>query len=749
MAYEIKTDLLVEGNIKEGSQNLSDKYQAKGNYESSINKNTAFNKNFETNTNNIKTNGSVSVGSLDTVARADHVHPTDTTRAAASDLTSHINNKENPHNVTKTQIGLGNVGNFKAVSTVANQGLNETEKTNARTNIGAASASHGNHVPTVETADNNRFLRNDNTWQTVTPANIGAATTEQGNKADSAIQNITMNGETLSKTNGSIDLGTVITSHQNISNKAEKSETVSTVSYDTTNKKITKTINNKTTDVVSASTLKTDMDLSNVENKSSATIREELTSSNVTTALGYTPLNSNLKGSNSGLAELDSTGKVPSSQLPSFVDDVLEYNSKSSFPTTGETGKIYVDTTTNLTWRWSGTTYVEISPSIALGETSSTAYRGDRGKIAYDHSQATHARTDATKVESSSTNGNIKINGTETTVYTHPGSGTNPHGTTKSDVGLSNVGNFKAVSTVASQGLTDTEKANARANIGAGTSSLALGETSSTAYRGDRGKTAYDHSQATHARTDATKVESSTTNGNIKINGTETTVYTHPSGTNPHGTTKSDVGLGNVGNFKAVSTVANQGLSDTEKANARANIGAGMSSFSGSYNDLSNKPTLGTAAAKDVASSGNATTSQVVMGNDTRLSDSRPASDVSAWAKASTKPTYTASEVGAATSGHTHSISIATSSGTNQITLAANTKYSITAGGSSYIFTTPPGATYGIATTSVNGLVKSSTANNSIAVNSSTGVMTINNITTDKLISGSATLILDCGDSST
>ena len=66
---------------------------------------------------------------------------------------------------------------------------------------------------------------------------------------------------------------------------------------------------------------------------------------------------------------------------------------------------------------------------------------------AYTHSQSTHARTDATKVEKSSTNGNIKINGTETTVYTHPGSGTNPHGTTKSDVGLGNVGNFKAVST--------------------------------------------------------------------------------------------------------------------------------------------------------------------------------------------------------------------------------------------------------------------------------------------------------------
>ena len=98
-------------------------------------------------------------------------------------------------------------------------------------------------------------------------------------------------------------------------------------------------------------------------------------------------LNTSLKGSNNGLAELDSTGKVPSSQLPSYVDDVLEYATTGDFPVTGETGKIYVATSTNLTYRWSGSAYVEISASLALGETSSTAYRGDRGKTAYDHSQ--------------------------------------------------------------------------------------------------------------------------------------------------------------------------------------------------------------------------------------------------------------------------------------------------------------------------------------------------------------------------
>lgn len=104
-----------------------------------------------------------------------------------------------------------------------------------------------------------------------------------------------------------------------------------------------------------------------------------------------------LKGTANGLAELDESGKVPIAQLPSYVDDVLEYSAKSSFPTTGETGKIYVDTSNNKTYRWSGSTYTEISASLALGTTSSTAYRGDRGKTAYDHSQSAHAPANAEK----------------------------------------------------------------------------------------------------------------------------------------------------------------------------------------------------------------------------------------------------------------------------------------------------------------------------------------------------------------
>lgn len=120
------------------------------------------------------------------------------------------------------------------------------------------------------------------------------------------------------------------------------------------------------------------------------------------------------KGAASGVAELDSTGKVPASQLPSYVDDVVECYvvgstpyaadwlslKKSGTALTPESGKIYLVISEgeyqNREYRWGGTQYAQISASLALGETASTAYRGDRGKTAYDHSQITNANPHGT-----------------------------------------------------------------------------------------------------------------------------------------------------------------------------------------------------------------------------------------------------------------------------------------------------------------------------------------------------------------
>lgn len=129
-----------------------------------------------------------------------------------------------------------------------------------------------------------------------------------------------------------------------------------------------------------------------------------LTSDITLSATDVSAIPASQKGTANGVAELDESGKVPSAQLPSYVDDALEgylsggkFYKESTHTTeiTGESGKIYVDLATNKTYRWSGSGYVEISASLALGETSSTAYRGDRGKIAYEHSQAAHAPANA------------------------------------------------------------------------------------------------------------------------------------------------------------------------------------------------------------------------------------------------------------------------------------------------------------------------------------------------------------------
>ena len=209
----------------------------------------------------------------------------------------------------------------------------------------------------------------------------------------------------------------------------------------------------------------------------------------------------------SGVATLDNNGHVPSSQLPSYVDDVLEYNNKSAFPTTGETGKIYVDTTANLTYRWSGSQYVEISPSIALGETASTAYSGDKGKEAYENAQwavggvnennqkIIAINTNLTKIDDKAQWAVGKANENEEDIYFHKENKNNPHNVSKSQVGLSNVTNdaqvkraemgiANGIATLDSNGKVPTSQL--PDNIGG--SSLTLGETTGTAYDGAKGK---------------------------------------------------------------------------------------------------------------------------------------------------------------------------------------------------------------------------------------------------------------------
>ena len=210
------------------------------------------------------------------------------------------------------------------------------------------------------------------------------------------------------------------------------------------------------------SVTKAQVGLGNVENKSSATIRGELTKTNVTNALGYAPYTPNEVDNKIATLETNIDWKET---VATYSDIATTYPN----PVDGWTVNVK---DTDYTYRYNGTSWIAISANVIPKATNSidglltkedhTKYEDANSKkhthdnkavidgitstlvsnwnAAKTHADSAHARTDATKVEKSSTNGNIKINGTETVVYTHP-SGTNPHGTTQSDVGLGNVNN--------------------------------------------------------------------------------------------------------------------------------------------------------------------------------------------------------------------------------------------------------------------------------------------------------------------
>lgn len=144
-----------------------------------------------------------------------------------------------------------------------------------------------------------------------------------------------------------------------------------------------------------------------------------------------------LKGANNGVAELDENGKIPMSQIPGGADDVrpaygdvafdefgnvtniqVYEDAEHTVPVTPEAHIVYLDIgetrSKNFQYMWSGNGWARLGSSLVIGESASNAYRGDRGKIAYDHSQ-------------------LRGTGTE--------SETNPHGLSKTDIGLGNVPN--------------------------------------------------------------------------------------------------------------------------------------------------------------------------------------------------------------------------------------------------------------------------------------------------------------------
>ena len=287
--------------------------------------------------------GAASSGSSSAWSRGDHRHPHDDSKADAADLTAHVGDTANPHEVTAAQTGAAEKIEGILYTTCDTAASTQTK---AITITGITALTAGLQIRVLFT-----YQQSYNGVPKLNLNGLGAANIQRASGTDAAryewnageVLDLVYNGTAWVLTDG--------------------------VRADTTYYGITK--------------------LNSAVNSTSNATAATAGAVKKAYDLAAAAIPGTQKGAANGVAALDANGMVPSAQLPSYVDVVLEYASLSAFPVSGESGKIYVALDTNKTYRWSGSAYVEISESLALGETSSTAYRGDRGKIAYDHSQVT------------------------------------------------------------------------------------------------------------------------------------------------------------------------------------------------------------------------------------------------------------------------------------------------------------------------------------------------------------------------
>lgn len=302
---------------------------------------------------------------------------------------------------------------------------------------------------------------------------------------------------------------------------------------------------------------------------------------------------------------LDQSGQIPASYLPSYVDDILEYPSFHDLPQPGEPGKIYVTTDNDLTYRWSGTTYVEISKSIITG------VKGD--------------------AEADYRIGNVNL--------------------TAANIGLGNVVNLdqsKAIKGITRNGLTftytcldgttgtfDQQDNNTTYSAGTGL------QLTNTAFSVKLGYTTSGNNRAVQADTNGnlyvTQKDNDTTysagTGLSLTNTTFALALTKKLVTDALGYTPptTDTNTHRPIQLNGTEILGN----NTTALNLKAGSNVTLTNSSGTVTITSTNTwrPLGTGA------------SDACAGNDSRLSNSRPASDVYSWAKAATKPSYAWSEI--------------------------------------------------------------------------------------------------------
>lgn len=313
------------------------------------------------------------------------------------------------------------------------------------------------------------------------------------------------------------------------------------------------------------------------------------------------------------------SGTIAAANLPSYVDDVLEYASLSKFPTTGESGKIYTALDTNKIYRWSGSAYVVISETIALGTTHSSAGYGDESRAAYNHSTKTSG---------------------------------NPHHVTKTDVGLGNVDNTadsaKSVKYATSAGSVDSV---AWSNVSGRPSSMPASDVYSWAKQPS--KPSYTASEVGAAPTDHSHDMIADKGRHLEI-ASGTTANAPTAGmasasaglylTRSYRDTTTPTSFGNILNVVGDGTgqlfmgwSSNDSTSEHLYYRSHCDLSTGGW---GQWNTIIDSNNIGSQSVSHANTAGS-----VAWTNVSDRPSSMPASDVYAWAKASSKPSYSWSEI--------------------------------------------------------------------------------------------------------
>ena len=528
------------------------------------------------------TKAQVGLGNVDNTSDIDKPISTATQEALdkiTSDVESHTINKSNPHEVTKAQVGLGNVDNTadldKPVSNATKELINSTKDSLTQTITLHTENKNNPHRVTKEQVG---LANVDNTADLNKPVSIAQQAAIDKVKSEilpevdkvnsSLTAHVSSENNPHKVTKAQIGLGNVDdTSDENKPVSLAQEARISKVESDLTAKitihtsdknnphEVTKAqiglgdVDN-TRDIDKPISTATQRALDELDSRLSESVtthiadksnphqvtKEQVGLSNVT---NDAQVKRSEMGVASGVATLDESGKVPSSQLPSFVDDIVEADSLDEFPEVGEVGKIYLAKDTNIIYRWSGSKYVEISSSLALGETSSTAYPGDKGKETTD-----------------------KVN-------EHVANTENPHQVTKAQVGLANVDNTsdmdKPVST-ATQAAIDKVKEDLEQSIGGGSETLTSHiENKSNPHEVTKEQVGLGNVDNTADKDKPVSTAQSEAISAAKAEVTKSINDHIADVRNPHQVTKEQVGLGNVDNTsdlnKPVSNATREALS--------------------------------------------------------------------------------------------------------------------------------------------------------------------------------------------